>query len=94
MPSKFWAISAQANGVQTVEIESSEDELASPATTGPIPVAKQKIKARGTIQDKWAAMNLPATKTQDTDEENKPRAPPRPRSQVLPHCLSGSPHDN
>lgn len=70
---KILGDSVLANGVQTVEIESSEDELASPATTGPVPVAKQKIKARGTIQDKWAAMNLPATKTQDSDEENKPK---------------------
>ncbi|KAJ5114962.1 hypothetical protein NUU61_000721 [Penicillium alfredii] len=65
------------NGFNTVVIESSEDELsASPAVgSGPVPVAKQKIKARGTIQDKWAAMNLPAaaTKDQGSSDEGKPR---------------------
>lgn len=47
-----------------VEIESSEDELnTTPARKGAAPIAKQQVKARGTIQDKWAAMNLPAGST-------------------------------
>ncbi|KAJ5210418.1 SNF2-related protein [Penicillium cf. griseofulvum] len=54
-----------------VVIESSDDELSGSTGTGPAPVAKQNIKARGTIQDKWAAMKQP--KGQDSDDEGKPR---------------------
>lgn len=56
-----------------VVVDSSEDELiASPAAGSvPAPMAKQNIKARGTIQDKWAAMKMP--KPQESDEEGKPR---------------------
>ncbi|KAJ5463461.1 HelicaseC-terminal [Penicillium sp. IBT 31633x] len=57
------------NGV--VMIESSEDELTASPGSGPAPMAKQNIKARGTIQDKWAAMKQP--KAQESDEEGKPR---------------------
>ncbi|KAJ5299836.1 hypothetical protein N7476_011393 [Penicillium atrosanguineum] len=59
-----------------IPIESSDDELsASPARKGgAVPIAKQKIKARGTIHDKWAAMNLPAGQTQKEPlDEAKPR---------------------
>ncbi|OQE37145.1 hypothetical protein PENCOP_c010G06723 [Penicillium coprophilum] len=59
----------QQNG--TVVIESSDDELSGYPATGPVPMAKQNIKARGTIQDKWAAMKQP--KNQDSDDEGKPR---------------------
>ncbi|KAJ5971003.1 Helicase C-terminal [Penicillium vulpinum] len=54
-----------------VVIESSDDELDGSPATGPAPMAKQNIKARGTIQDKWAAMKLP--KAQESDDEGKPR---------------------
>lgn len=59
-----------------IPIDSSDDELsASPAPMGgAFPIAKQKIKARGTIHDKWAAMNLPAGTTQrEPLDEAKPR---------------------
>lgn len=59
----------QENGA--VVIPSSEDELSASPATGPVPMAKQNIKARGTIQDKWAAMKQP--KGQDSDDEGKPR---------------------
>ena len=61
------------NGPQTVVIDSSDDELSTSPATGVAPVAKQKIKARGTIQDKWAAMNLPTAKGGDSEDEGKPR---------------------
>ncbi|KAJ6132895.1 Helicase C-terminal [Penicillium samsonianum] len=54
-----------------VVIQSSDDELSASPATGPVPMAKQNIKARGTIQDKWAAMKQP--KGQDSDDEGKPR---------------------
>ncbi|KAJ5816767.1 Helicase C-terminal [Penicillium robsamsonii] len=59
----------QQNG--PVVVESSDDELSGSPATGPVPMAKQNIKARGTIQDKWAAMKQP--KGQDSDDEGKPR---------------------
>lgn len=53
---------------------SSEDELsADKHASAPV---KQQIKARGTIQDKWAAMNLQnrgSQKTEPSLEEQKPR---------------------
>jgi len=61
---------------EVIPIDSSDDELsAAPARAGgAIPIAKQKIKARGTIHDKWAAMNLPAGSTQKEPlDEGKPR---------------------
>jgi SWI/SNF-related matrix-associated actin-dependent regulator 1 of chromatin subfamily A len=61
------------NNTQSVVIESSEDELSASPAAGVAPVAKQKIKARGTIQDKWAAMNLPAKGGDSEEEEGKPR---------------------
>ncbi|KAI3231858.1 hypothetical protein DTO012A7_5469 [Penicillium roqueforti] len=54
-----------------VVIASSDDELSASPATGPVPMAKQNIKARGTIQDKWAAMKQP--KGQESDDEGKPR---------------------
>jgi SWI/SNF-related matrix-associated actin-dependent regulator 1 of chromatin subfamily A len=59
----------QKNG--PVVIASSDDELSASPAAGPVPMAKQNIKARGTIQDKWAAMKQP--KGQDSDDEGKPR---------------------
>ncbi|KKK12100.1 hypothetical protein P175DRAFT_0487179 [Aspergillus ochraceoroseus IBT 24754] len=61
-----------ANG----HISSSEDELNK--RTSPVAPAKQKIKALGTIQDKWSAMhlqkNLPSQKSsQPPQEDSKPR---------------------
>jgi SWI/SNF-related matrix-associated actin-dependent regulator 1 of chromatin subfamily A len=58
-------------GNGAVVIESSEDELGAAPASGPVPMAKQNIKARGTIQDKWAAMKQP--RPQDIDDEEKPR---------------------
>ncbi|KAJ5781007.1 Helicase C-terminal [Penicillium paradoxum] len=54
-----------------VVIDSSDDELSAGPASGPVPMAKQNIKARGTIQDKWAAMKQP--KGQESDDEGKPR---------------------
>ncbi|PWY92750.1 SNF2 family helicase/ATPase [Aspergillus heteromorphus CBS 117.55] len=59
---------------------SSEDELNK--RTSPVAPAKQQIKARGTIQDKWSAMNIQRTLSsqkqqsqpaQASDDESKPR---------------------
>lgn len=63
---------------EVIAIDSSDDELsASPArmASAAAPIAKQKVKARGTIQDKWAAMNLPAGSTQRDSalDDVKPR---------------------
>jgi len=56
-------------------IESSEDELsmAAPQQSIPAPMAKQQIKARGTIQDKWASLNRPPTQRDQPTEGSKPR---------------------
>ncbi|KAJ5475540.1 ATP-dependent helicase fft2 [Penicillium diatomitis] len=45
-----------SNGTRpsVIEIDSSEDELNAQPARGGVHIAKQKIKARGTIQDKWA----------------------------------------
>ncbi|KAE8352096.1 SNF2 family N-terminal domain-containing protein [Aspergillus coremiiformis] len=56
----------------------SDDELALNHKTSPVAPAKQQIKARGTIQDKWAAMrpenrSTPKAHAQPSDEESKPR---------------------
>jgi SWI/SNF-related matrix-associated actin-dependent regulator 1 of chromatin subfamily A len=78
-----------------ISIESSDDELsASPARVGgAIPIAKQKIKARGTIHDKWAAVNLPAGSTlKEPLDEAKPRGRlmrgPRSRASSPPGAIS------
>ncbi|OJJ60785.1 hypothetical protein ASPSYDRAFT_148050 [Aspergillus sydowii CBS 593.65] len=56
---------------------SSEDELSINKKTSPIAPAKQNIKARGRIQDKWTAMNLPKgppqKPSQQVEEGSKPR---------------------
>ncbi|KAB8220508.1 SNF2 family N-terminal domain-containing protein [Aspergillus novoparasiticus] len=56
----------------------SDDELASNERASPVAPAKQQIKARGTIQNKWAAMRLdnrstPKAPAQPSDEDSKPR---------------------
>ncbi|KAE8161148.1 SNF2 family N-terminal domain-containing protein [Aspergillus tamarii] len=56
----------------------SDDELALNKRASSVAPAKQQIKARGTIQNKWAAMRLdnrstPKAPTQLSDEESKPR---------------------
>ncbi|KAL5337280.1 SNF2 family N-terminal domain-containing protein [Aspergillus crustosus] len=51
---------------------SSEDELSLNKKTSPIAPAKQNIKARGRIQDKWTAMHLPKVPSQK-EEDTKPR---------------------
>ncbi|EKV16553.1 SNF2 family helicase/ATPase, putative [Penicillium digitatum PHI26] len=63
---------AAAHGNDAVVIQSSDDELSASPATGPVPMAKQNIKARSTIQDKWAAMKQ-QPKNQDSDDEGKPR---------------------
>ncbi|KAI9376320.1 SNF2 family N-terminal domain-containing protein [Aspergillus egyptiacus] len=54
---------------------SSEDELSMGKDTSTIATAKQNIKARGRIQDKWSAMNLPKGPPQkpSLDDGSKPR---------------------
>lgn len=54
---------------------SSEDELAMDHHPEPVAPAKQQIKARGTIQDKWSSMRLPNGPSQKSqvEEESKPR---------------------
>ncbi|KAL4926962.1 DEAD/DEAH box helicase [Aspergillus undulatus] len=56
---------------------SSEDELSLNQKRSPVAPAKQNIKARGRIQDKWTSMNLPKGQSQKpsqlVDEESKPR---------------------
>ncbi|KAJ5579555.1 ATP-dependent helicase fft2 [Penicillium hispanicum] len=66
----------RASDGQTITIDSSEDELiASPAGgAASAPMAKQQIKARGTIHDKWASRNLPAApREQEPPTDSKPR---------------------
>lgn len=69
----FDAALENLTNTQTIVIEPSDDELSGPTVLGAAPVAKQQIKARGTIQDKWAAMRLPKTGGGDSDDETKPR---------------------
>ncbi|KAL4870820.1 hypothetical protein BDV12DRAFT_165298 [Aspergillus spectabilis] len=57
---------------QTGHVSSSEDELSLNKKTSPIAPAKQNIKARGRIQDKWAATHLPKGPPQK-EEDLKPR---------------------
>lgn len=67
-------IRVNGNGARNsaIEIESSDDELSAEPVQNIGHMVKQKIKARGTIQDKWAASNLPTTTSQNEDEV-KPR---------------------
>ncbi|KAL4918779.1 SNF2 family N-terminal domain-containing protein [Aspergillus aurantiobrunneus] len=62
---------------QNGRASSSEDELSLDKKESPIAPAKQNIKARGRIQDKWTAMNLPKTQSQrpsqQVEEESKAR---------------------
>ncbi|GLA62587.1 hypothetical protein AtubIFM56815_007113 [Aspergillus tubingensis] len=66
----------------TEKAESSEDELIASKRASPVAPAKQQIKARGTIQDKWSAMNMQRTlsaqkqqsqPSQPAEEDAKPR---------------------
>ncbi|THC98007.1 hypothetical protein EYZ11_002509 [Aspergillus tanneri] len=59
----------------TGRLDSSEDELSMGNHVSSNVPAKQQIKARGTIHDKWAAMNLQnrgSQKTEPSQEESKP----------------------
>ncbi|KAL3432301.1 SNF2 family N-terminal domain-containing protein [Aspergillus tetrazonus] len=59
---------------QNGHADSSEDELSTIKKTSPVVPAKQNIKARGRIQDKWTAPNLPkSTLQRQPDEDLKPR---------------------
>ncbi|KAJ5274119.1 hypothetical protein N7478_009244 [Penicillium angulare] len=54
-------------------INSSDDELSAASTPAPAaPMAKQQIKARGTIHDKWTARNLQTSRNQGPAEDVKP----------------------
>ncbi|OOG00177.1 hypothetical protein ASPCADRAFT_139409 [Aspergillus carbonarius ITEM 5010] len=67
---------------KTEKADSSEDELTMDKRASPVAPAKQQIKARGTIQDKWSAMNLqrtlsaqkpPSQPSQTSPDDAKPR---------------------
>ncbi|KAJ5153350.1 ATP-dependent helicase fft2 [Penicillium canariense] len=67
-----------------IEIESSEDELSAEPVRNTGQMAKQKIKARGTIQDKWAAAKLPVTSQKVDDAKPRGRLMRGPRSRGSP----------
>lgn len=67
---------------------SSEDELQSDRRPSPVAPAKQKIKARGTIQDKWSAMrsSMSSQKPQVQEhqvQEHKVQEEPKPRRRLV-----------
>ncbi|KAL2835103.1 SNF2 family N-terminal domain-containing protein [Aspergillus cavernicola] len=64
---------------QNGQASSSEDELSVNRKTSPIVTAKQNIKARGRIQDKWSAMNLPKGPLQNTSQQLEDDTKPRKR---------------
>ena len=72
----------RANGTRNtaIEIESSEDELNSWPVHNVGQMAKQKIKARGTIQDKWAASSQPASSHKGDDVKPRGRLMRGPRN--------------
>ena len=55
----------------------SDDELSANPTVSSAAPAKQQIRARGTIQDKWSSMRLPNTSNQD-------QRPPPPEDDAKP----------
>lgn len=69
------ALDRLAHSHHVLVVDTSEDELNMPPSRdlAPAPMAKQKIKARGTIQDKWASMNRPITQREQPTEGAKPR---------------------
>ncbi|KAJ5909645.1 hypothetical protein N7504_004288 [Penicillium tannophilum] len=64
---------AGIDGDKAIVINSSDDELTALPTVAPLPMAKQQIKARGTIHDKWASRNLKTSRDQSAPEDAKPR---------------------
>ncbi|KAL2865796.1 DEAD/DEAH box helicase [Aspergillus lucknowensis] len=81
---------------------SSDDELSTSQKTSAAP-AKQNIKARGRIQDKWTAMSLPKGSLQKSSQQAEEDSRPRkrlirgPRTQVspaLPRTSSPNPSRN
>ncbi|KAL5041725.1 hypothetical protein BDW71DRAFT_191233 [Aspergillus fruticulosus] len=59
---------------QNWHADSSEDELSTIKKASPVAPAKQNIKARGRIQDKWTAPNLPkGTSQRQPEEDSRPR---------------------
>ncbi|EPS26992.1 hypothetical protein PDE_01933 [Penicillium oxalicum 114-2] len=76
--------SSKANGIgardSVIEIESSEDELNAQPNRDVGHIAKQKIKARGTIQDKWAATKGHITSQKEDDGKPRGRLMRGPRS--------------
>lgn len=70
--------SSVKNGNPTIVIDSSDDELSVSSSRGPapVPMAKQTIKARGTIHDKW-------TKNLSTQRDQGASAAPKPRGRLM-----------
>ncbi|KAL6240192.1 hypothetical protein BDW75DRAFT_4723 [Aspergillus navahoensis] len=73
--------------------DSSEDELSTIKKMSPVAPAKQNIKARGRIQDKWAAPNLPkGTSQRQAEEDSRPRKRlirgPKMRASPVPSSLT------
>ncbi|KAJ5917794.1 hypothetical protein N7454_010169 [Penicillium verhagenii] len=64
---------AKKNDNATIVINSSEDELTAMPTVAHVPMAKQQIKARGTIHDKWTSHSLKTSRDQSGTEDVKPR---------------------
>ncbi|KAL4996418.1 SNF2 family N-terminal domain-containing protein [Aspergillus recurvatus] len=78
---------------QNRHADSSEDELSTIKKTSPVVPAKQNIKARGRIQDKWTAPNLPkGTSQRQSEEDSKPRKRlirgPKTRASPVPSSLT------
>ncbi|KAL2003038.1 hypothetical protein VTN02DRAFT_5194 [Thermoascus thermophilus] len=66
----------QSEMVQAEKIGSSDDELSLDPKMSPMAPAKQQIKARGRIQDKWSSVhmqNLSNQRKLDVPDESKPR---------------------
>lgn len=66
----------QSEKGQSEKVVSSDDELSMDLKPSPMAPAKQQIKARGRIQDKWSSVhmqNLSSQKKQSDQDESKPR---------------------
>lgn len=79
-------VRANANGTRNaaIEIESSDDELSAEPVRNMGQMAKQKIKARGTIQDKWAASRLPGASLKEDEVKPRGRLMRGPRNRDSP----------
>ncbi|KAJ5220275.1 ATP-dependent helicase fft2 [Penicillium chermesinum] len=84
---------AQSNNKTAIIIESSDDELSSAvaSSAAPLPAAKQQIRARNTIHNKYRdSANLPPTSTNPTSRDQGTDGKPRGRLMRGPrdHVLS------